>query len=69
MFIIINANNGSGGRQSGEDDARVCFDALELAIRNLLIEEARGLSQSSTSRGNYQRPSYAYGNADMEPAG
>uniref|UniRef100_A0A914PTX5 Uncharacterized protein n=1 Tax=Panagrolaimus davidi TaxID=227884 RepID=A0A914PTX5_9BILA len=38
---MSNKNNSSGGRQLGEDDARALFNALEPALRNLLIEEIR----------------------------
>uniref|UniRef100_A0A914QJV0 Uncharacterized protein n=1 Tax=Panagrolaimus davidi TaxID=227884 RepID=A0A914QJV0_9BILA len=76
---MFNANNGSRGGQGGEDYARTLFDALDPAIRNLIIEEARrrDTPQSptyddwdfqdtpSTSRGPFQT-STSRGNFHME---
>uniref|UniRef100_A0A914NZB3 Uncharacterized protein n=1 Tax=Panagrolaimus davidi TaxID=227884 RepID=A0A914NZB3_9BILA len=65
---MTNENNCCGGRQLGEDDARALFNALDPALRNLLIQEGRRSDSPqeppyddwdiqplpSTSRGSFQ---------------
>uniref|UniRef100_A0AC35FIZ4 Uncharacterized protein n=1 Tax=Panagrolaimus sp. PS1159 TaxID=55785 RepID=A0AC35FIZ4_9BILA len=56
---MSNDNNRNRGRPAGEDDARALFDALDPAIRNLLIEEAR-------RRGDTPQPS-PHDDMDFQP--
>uniref|UniRef100_A0A914Q5Q9 Uncharacterized protein n=1 Tax=Panagrolaimus davidi TaxID=227884 RepID=A0A914Q5Q9_9BILA len=68
---MSNDDNSNGGRHLGDDDARALFNALDPALRHLLIQAARNHDTSqqppdddwdfqpvpSTSRGNIQPPS------------
>uniref|UniRef100_A0A914PY81 Uncharacterized protein n=1 Tax=Panagrolaimus davidi TaxID=227884 RepID=A0A914PY81_9BILA len=65
---MSNESKNSGGRQLGEDDARALFNALDPALRDLLIQEGRRRDSPqeppyddwdiqplpSTSRGSFQ---------------
>uniref|UniRef100_A0AC35GM49 Uncharacterized protein n=1 Tax=Panagrolaimus sp. PS1159 TaxID=55785 RepID=A0AC35GM49_9BILA len=69
---MSNGNNSGAGRQTEDDNARAIFNALDPAIQNLLLQEARRRDDASnpppyddwdfqpmpsTSRGNIQPPS------------